>query len=127
MSTTDHRLPLEFTTVGPTTHTTPRHGASRWIRTCLGGLFAVVLAFFVLEEAVAQVLVLSVEPAEMVEAEGMATVSVSVVSVSTGGVTRTFDREITLTFTGTGTGIATEGDDYTVSAKTLTLMGGRVL
>ena len=123
MSTTDHRLPLEFTTVGPTTHTTPRHGASRWIRTCLGGLFAVVLAFFVLEEAVAQVLVLSVEPEEMVEAEGMATVSVSVVSVSTGGVT--FDREITLTFTGTGTGIATEGDDYTVSAKTLTLMEGQ--
>ena len=55
MSKTGHGLPLDCTTVGPTTHTTPRIGASRWIRTCLGGLFAVVLSFFILEKAVAQV------------------------------------------------------------------------
>ena len=254
MSTVEHGLPLEFTTVGPTTHTTPRHGASRWIRTCLAGLFAVVLAFFVLEEAVAQVadsrvtvevcayddgpqkddiaflywepptgtrqvlfpsgtpcvidascwdltgamqcttvqveegfhtlrveapssdeaeragatnvntegntaafqvrvgqmqpqrrrwilgyraqppldfrewrlyvardtvridpLDLSVDRATMAEANGTARVS-----VSTGGVTFEYDREITLTFTGT----ATEGEDYTASAETLTLRAG---
>ena len=250
MSKTGHGLPLDCTTVGPTTHTTPRIGASRWIRTCLGGLFAVVLSFFILEKAVAQVpdsrvtvqvcayddgpskddvvflywepptgtrqvllpsgtpcgidascwdltgamqcttvqveegfhtlraeapsshaaegagasrrntaafqvgigqmqpqrrrwdltyvaegsldfrewklyvardtlhidpLVLSVDRATMAEANGTARVS-----VSTGGVTFEYDREITLTFTGT----ATKGEDYTASAETLTLRAG---
>ena len=60
-------------------------------------------------------LVLSVDRATMAEANGTARVS-----VSTGGVTFEYDREITLTFTGT----ATEGEDYTASAETLTLRAG---
>ena len=58
----------------------------------------------------------SVDRATMAEPNGTARVR-----VSTGGVTFEDDREVTLTFTGT----AAEGDDYTASAKTLTLMEGK--
>ena len=59
---------------------------------------------------------LAVSPATIAEAAGTSTVT-----VGTGGIAFATDQEISLAFTGT----ATEGTDYTVSSKTLTLTAGQ--
>ena len=61
---------------------------------------------------------LSVDPASIEEDEGLAEIT-----VSTGGAT--FDRNQTITLALGTNGTASEGDDYSVTSRTLTLVAGQ--